>query len=1274
MSGPVDIVLSWFGDTPGSPRFAQPFKNVSEPIRDFGAPSTTGKPLDAVAVAITSGGSVQTPANGTIRYVPKLDMPQTKSAFAAVWPDLHLLDGSIYGVDTVPEGTVLFEIWPSAFRRLEVMVSANEGPTSTDKSAFPQTPVPRWFEFQGIAKAEIEARVNDIVASTFSSTKDMTSFFAGTTTVYVPFATPLSTAFGTTVEVRAFDSTGLIIDPVVFCAYLAELASDVFAPFAATGTEMFPFKPLKKRSTIVFSDHRGTPYVPWEEPPSWPPLPSVPLRKYTINSTTADIPESGVVSITGVTNTTAAISVDGDHTRVSLHPHGKLDKTTQAWFGEWNFLRVRVVDYQKWFPLNTNPKNVFAPYSEKNDVVPLVHGMEAFREMYRAFRSTYRQETYLDDRDMPAGNPIPSTAASQIFLTGLKIGPDTPMLGMRSLLTTPRTQTGAVGNPFASVALIPAATRQVMPDGTAIAAEQPRWWIVGQKGSVPPGTCIWCAPLGVSTSFFADDPRIPGTDSGADLYGITITSAAIIQVFANSDGSFFLPVNYATTWDRQADVRVITWEPDKDDPAPLATENAGRGQKKVKALGTITLPGPSSLVAGPHDAFFDPKNFVLSNNGAGNGATLSITTGAVTTSKTLTIVNQRSGDYLQASISPNPSGPVTIQIPSFYSADTALVGEAPSNDPTGAAFFLPVLMSSEQRATGQIAAHPKEFIGVIREAIDAGVEVRLLVDPDKITELTKPGENLTGNPGTVAAMNATINGKHGEAIADPVSRATSAHHQKASFVRSPVGVVAFVGGIDHVPTRWAGETHDEVDPDRPTSTLWHDIHCLIRGRAAWDVFANFRQRWQVAKSDPAVSSEGVSYTDVDDVSLSTMNDPGVTFNEGTHTVQINRTLPPLLPALFTLVDTEQGDLSIRESYRRMIANARHYLYIEEQYFYNVDLASRINQRLKDDGLAFVVLLLPKELSEEKILDLMLYAIRRRAINMLLYGKEDIEDGEDVTTLPGNVADRVVVAHIKNDHDDPVYIHAKTVIADDLWMSIGSSNINRRSMTYDSELNAASIDERIRRGGHVTPRQLRVRLAAEHLGLDRIEWPYVEDPRAAFELFRAATTTPPPWLADRHHLINYDPRFTNYGLQPPGSSQDFVQAVDWIIDNDGTYPDQLTWEQVIALKYALSSAPADLPSTATFGGLGTFSVTFDVSGVTTGTPDHVDVQVVEQIIDGKTVTFGPLAVNQPATLGVHKIGNNYEITAQLFDSSNAQLGSAATTVPANASVNHVILTF
>ena len=57
--------------------------------------------------------------------------------------------------------------------------------------------------------------------------------------------------------------------------------------------------------------------------------------------------------------------------------------------------------------------------------------------------------------------------------------------------------------------------------------------------------------------------------------------------------------------------------------------------------------------------------------------------------------------------------------------------------------------------------------------------------------------------------------------------------------------------------------------------------------------------------------------------------------------------------------------------------------------------------------------------------------------------------------------------------DLVYVHSKIGIVDDRWLTIGSANLNERSMFNDSEVNVVTLDEEL-------ARRTRLRLWEEHL--------------------------------------------------------------------------------------------------------------------------------------------------------------------------------------------------
>ena len=84
----------------------------------------------------------------------------------------------------------------------------------------------------------------------------------------------------------------------------------------------------------------------------------------------------------------------------------------------------------------------------------------------------------------------------------------------------------------------------------------------------------------------------------------------------------------------------------------------------------------------------------------------------------------------------------------------------------------------------------------------------------------------------------------------------------------------------------------------------------------------------------------------------------------------------------------------------------------------------------------------------------------------------------------------------------IYVHSKTMIVDDAFLSTGSTNINRRGFFYDGEANVFTIPQQLRAAPDNPARALRRALWAEHLGLpDAMGRALLSDPIAAFDLFR-----------------------------------------------------------------------------------------------------------------------------------------------------------------------------
>ena len=84
----------------------------------------------------------------------------------------------------------------------------------------------------------------------------------------------------------------------------------------------------------------------------------------------------------------------------------------------------------------------------------------------------------------------------------------------------------------------------------------------------------------------------------------------------------------------------------------------------------------------------------------------------------------------------------------------------------------------------------------------------------------------------------------------------------------------------------------------------------------------------------------------------------------------------------------------------------------------------------------------------------------------------------------------------------IYVHAKIMMVDDVFVGIGSMNLNRRGFDHDGEMVASAVPARLAAAPDNPARRLRTALWAEHLGIaPAMGEALLGDPIAAFEWFR-----------------------------------------------------------------------------------------------------------------------------------------------------------------------------
>jgi hypothetical protein len=290
----------------------------------------------------------------------------------------------------------------------------------------------------------------------------------------------------------------------------------------------------------------------------------------------------------------------------------------------------------------------------------------------------------------------------------------------------------------------------------------------------------------------------------------------------------------------------------------------------------------------------------------------------------------------------------------------------------------------------------------------------------------------------VKFLNKVDGGARGQAILDAVGRSVGAHHQKAVVVQNADGRLAFVGGIDLAMGRWDTPEHLPNDERarggrNPANAGFHDTHCMIEGPAVDDVETNFRQRWN---NHPDGRTRGAHAS-----ARCALRQKGLDpIPRATHAVQINRTIPPGVPA-FPFVSPEHGDPGARLARVNAIRRARRYVYIEDQYLTMVDSFDHANLLASPDPLAFVPSApdtdrggaaradrrpeparvrghpLPRTLGEDpRFADGVLYEMRKRFITFLTHGLSDDLKAPAAARLSPAQPQRAVHLRPRQEHD------------------------------------------------------------------------------------------------------------------------------------------------------------------------------------------------------------------------------------------------------------------
>ena len=248
------------------------------------------------------------------------------------------------------------------------------------------------------------------------------------------------------------------------------------------------------------------------------------------------------------------------------------------------------------------------------------------------------------------------------------------------------------------------------------------------------------------------------------------------------------------------------------------------------------------------------------------------------------------------------------------------------------------------------------------------------------------------------------------------------HHQKVIVIDD---AVAFCGGGDISVDRWDSEAHMDGDPRRalPSGRIAaprHETMCVVDGPAALALGDLARERWFRSTWERPLPTpvEGDPWPD------------GVPVDFRDTPVAIARTEPAY-----------NGRHEVRENERlhlEAIRQAKRLIYMENQYFTSPVIARALAERLAERGGPEVVLVTTGK--SPSWFDSMTMDTARAEV---LFRLEHADCQNRFYAFSPNTpaGERIIV-------------HAKVTIVDDRILRIGSTNLNNRSLGFDTECDLA----------------------------------------------------------------------------------------------------------------------------------------------------------------------------------------------------------------------------
>ncbi|KAK7261727.1 hypothetical protein RIF29_28045 [Crotalaria pallida] len=281
---------------------------------------------------------------------------------------------------------------------------------------------------------------------------------------------------------------------------------------------------------------------------------------------------------------------------------------------------------------------------------------------------------------------------------------------------------------------------------------------------------------------------------------------------------------------------------------------------------------------------------------------------------------------------------------------------------------------------------------------------------------------------------------------------------------------------DFYQTNIAGASINKGGPREP----WHDAHACVTGEAAWDVLTNFEQRW-TKQCDPSLLVPASTL-----VNLAPRTTSSSIHKERDWNVQVYRSIDHVSASqLFRKLTVER---SIHEAYVEAIRHADRFIYIENQYFIGgchlwekdkhsgctnlipIEIALKVVSKIKAKERFAVYIVIPMwpegVPDSEPVQDILHWTRETMRMMYRLIGEALQESGEqghprdylnffclanreekgkEEYLPPHSPHPETQYWNAQKNRRFMVYVHSKLMIVDDIYILIGSANVNQRSM-------------------------------------------------------------------------------------------------------------------------------------------------------------------------------------------------------------------------------------